>query len=196
VRPDGALFLGDYNGIAPAGDGFAAAFATASPFTEQGRSDIWVARLGSAASPSRTCLARRAPIGPRNIGRVRLGYTRRRLLRLPVKPVRRTPRSYRYCVKRSRGQVSAVFSRRGRVVLVATSARLHGNRAVRPGRRRRALRAYPGRVPLGRGLFRAHPRSRRLIGVRRGRVRFVAVADRRLLSNRRSLRRSLRLAGL
>ena len=146
---------------------------------------------------ARNCLARRSPIGPRNIGRIRVGYSRRRLLRVPVKPVRRTRRSYRYCVKRSSGRVRAVVSRRGRVVLVATTARGHGNRRLRPGSSVRALRrAYPRRRGLGRGLYRANPRSPRLIGVRKGRVRFFAVADRRLLRSKRSLRRHLRLAGL
>ena len=146
--------------------------------------------------PEPTCLARRSPIGPRNIGRIRLGFTRRRLLRLPVKPVRATARSFRYCVKRSKGGVRAVFSRRGRVLLVATTARSHGNRGVRPGRRVALRAAYPSRRALGRGVYRAGRRSRRLIGVRRGRVRFVAVASDRLIRNPRALRRHLRLAGL
>ena len=136
---------------------------------------------------ARSCLARRSPIGPRNIGRVRLGYARRRLLRVPVVPLRKTRRSYRYCVKRSSG----------RIVLVTTTARAHGNRRLRPGASLRALRrAYPRRRALGRGLYRANRRSRRLIGLRRGRVRYFAVANRSLLRKRRALRRHLRLAGL
>ena len=108
------------------------------------------------AAGRRGCLARRSPIGPRNIGRVRLGYSRARLLRLRVKPIRRTRRSFRYCVKGSRGRVTAVFGRRGRVVLVATTAPAHGNRGVRPGGRARRLRAaYPRHRPLGRGLHRS-----------------------------------------
>jgi alpha-glucosidase (family GH31 glycosyl hydrolase) len=143
------------------------------------------------------CLARRSPIGPRNIGRVRIGFTRRRLLRLRVGPIRRTRRSFRYCVKRSRGRVTAVFGRRGRVVLVTTTAPAHGNRGVRPGAPAARLRAaYPRRRGIGRGLVRSWPRSPRLVGVRRGRVRFVAVAGRGLLRTPRALRRHLRLAGL
>jgi hypothetical protein len=152
---------------------------------------------GQPAGGGRNCLARRSPIGPRNIGRVRLGYTRRRLLRLPVEPVRRTRRSFRYCVKGSAGRVSAVFGRRGRVALVTTTARVHGNRRLRPGAPARALRrAYSRRRAIGRGLYRANRRSPRLIGVRRGRVRFFAVANRRLLRHPRALNRHLRLAGL
>jgi hypothetical protein len=151
---------------------------------------------GSPGAGTRRCLARRSPIGPRNIGRVRVGYSRGRLLRLPVRTPGRTRRSFRFCVKRSAGRVRAVFSRR-RVVLVATDARGHGNRHLRPGDSVRALhRAYPRSRRLGPGLYRANPSSPRVIGTRRGRVRFFAVSDRRLLRNRGLLRRHLRLAGL
>jgi hypothetical protein len=57
-------------------------------------------------------------------------------------------------------------------------------------------RAYGRRRAVSRGLYRANRRSPRLIGVRKGRVRFFAVADRRLLRNGSALKRHLRLAGL
>ncbi len=80
---------------------------------------------------------------------------------------------------------------------MTTTARSHGNRRVRPGSRARAFRrAYPRRRAIGRGLYRANRRSTRIIGVRNGRVRFFAVASRRLLRNERALARHLRLAGL
>jgi hypothetical protein len=152
---------------------------------------------GDGPAAGRRCLARRSPIGPRNIGRVRLGSSRARLRRLPVQPLRVTDRSYRYCVKRSSGTVRAVFSRAGRVALVATTARAHGNRRLRPGDSARALRrVYSRRRAARPGLYRANPRSPRLIGVRRGRVRFFAVASKGLLRNRRALARHVRLAGL
>ena len=166
-----------------------------------GLSGFYAVRVTNGVWPFRSgagkCLARRSPIGPHNIGRVRVGYSRRRLLQLPVKPIRKTRRAYRYCVKRSSGRVRAVFSRGGRVVFVATNARMHGNRHLRPGDSVRALRrAYPRRRGIGLGLYRVNRPSPRLIGIRRGRVRFFAVADRRLLRNRRTLKRHLRLAGL
>ena len=93
--------------------------------------------------------------------------------------------------------MTAVFSKRGRVVLVTTTARAHGNRGVRPGSSGRALRrGYSRRTSVSRGLYRANRRSPRLIGVRDGRVRFIAVAHRSLLRNGPALRRHLRLAGL
>jgi hypothetical protein len=49
---------------------------------------------------------------------------------------------------------------------------------------------------VGPGLYRANRRSLRLIGIRKGRVRFVAVANRALLRNRSALKRHVRLAGL
>jgi hypothetical protein len=146
----------------------------------------------------RRCLARRSPVGARNIGRVGLGRTRRQFLRR-LRPTRRTRHTYRWCVKRSSGRVTAVFSsrsRRGRSVLVTTTAGAHGNRGIRPGSSlRRVRRAFPGLRRIRRGLYRAGPRSARLIGFRRGRVRFHAVAERRLLRNRRALARALRRAG-
>ena len=193
-------------GIVPAPSNW----AMSSPSFVPSRGEIWYSdglsgfyavRVTNGVWPfgagERRCLARRSPIGPRNIGRVRLGYGRARLLALPVTPIRRTRRSYSYCVKGSSGRVSAVFSRRGRVALVATTARVHGNRGVRPGSSVRAVRrAYSRSRALGRSLYRANPGSPRLIGFRRGRVRFLAVADRRLLRSRSALRRHLRLAGL
>jgi hypothetical protein len=157
--------------------------------------DIRAGCSGSGSSGG--CLARRAPLGPRNIGRVRLGLTRRALGRRVPAPTRRTARSWRWCVKGGQGSVIASFSRRGRVQLVASTAPGHGNRGIRPGiRSRRLSRGYPGRRALGRGLYRARPRSARLIGVRRGRVRFVAVASSQLLRNRRALVRLLGATGL
>jgi hypothetical protein len=159
---------------------------------------VWPFREGAGGGgEGRTCLARRSPIGPRNVGRVRLGYNRARLQRVPVTPIRKTRRAFHYCVKHSSGRVNAVFSRRGRVALVTTTARVHGNRLLRPGAPARALRrAYSRRRAIRPGLYRANRRSPRLIGVRKGRVRFFAVANRRLLRSPRALKRHLRLAGL
>jgi len=106
-----------------------------------GTSGFHALKLDADVWPSnRRCLARRSPIGPRNIGRIRLTYTRRRLRRLAIKPARTTRRSWRYCVRRSKGTVRAVFSAKGRVELVATTARGHGNRGVRPGSSVKKLR--------------------------------------------------------
>ena len=145
----------------------------------------------------RGCLARRSPIGPRNIGRVHLGMTKRKLLRRVPRPVGRTKRSWRWCVKGRKGSVRAVFTRRGRVALVATTAPHHGNRRIHPGVKTSKLRrAYPRRRGIGRALLRANPHSPRFFGISHGRVRYVAVTRRRTIRHRRTLRRFLRYAGL
>jgi Tol biopolymer transport system component len=166
---------------------------------DNGRGNVDRTMLLEFACPAaaRSCLARSSPIGPGNIGRIRLGLTRRRLLGLPVRPPRRTRRSLRWCVKGGRGTVAAAFTRKGRVALVATTAPRHGNRRVRPGvSARRLRRTYRRRRSLGRGLVRASPLSRRLFGVRRGRVRYIAVASRHTIANRRALRSYLRFSGV
>jgi hypothetical protein len=184
-------------------------FAMSKPAVVPSRREVWFTdgvsgfynlRVSDRAWPAagrRGCLSRRSPIGPRNIGRIRIGLTRRALLRRVPLPRRRTARSWRWCVNKSRGTVSAAFDKRGRVALVTTTAKNHGNRRVRPGSRTSRLRrAYRRSRPLGRGLVRAYPTSPRFFGIRRGRVRFVAVTKRRTLARRRTLRAYLRYAGV
>jgi hypothetical protein len=155
---------------------------------------------GCARVASFGCLSRRSPIGPKNIGRIRLARTRRQMRRLRVQPRRRTRLTYRYCVKRSRGRVSAVFSSRSsraKARVVVSTARLHRMRRVGRGARSRSVvRRFPRRRRIARGLYRASAHSRRIIGVRRGRVSFMAVADKRLIHHPRTLRRYLRRAGI
>ena len=134
-----------------------------------------------------SCLARRPAIGSRGVGRIRLGLTRGALARrVAPAPVRRTRYAQRYCTKGGSGSVTAVFSKRsraGRVELILSTAPAAAFR-----------RAYPTRRRLAPGLFRASPRSTRVLGVSRGRVRFVAVASKRVLRSPQRLRRDLRLA--
>ena len=57
-------------------------------------------------------------------------------------------------------------------------------------------RKFPNRVRLARNLYRAAPGSSRLIGTRKGKVRFFAVASKRAISRKSTLRVYLRRAGL
>jgi hypothetical protein len=144
-------------------------------------------------------MAAHARFGRRALGRLRLGATSGAALRRAGQPVRRGDRVWRWCVRgRSsrRARVRAVLSRRGKVVLVASNAR--GHRARRVGRGARASRLRGRARPLGRGLLvrRASRSTRFVYGVRRGRVRFVALASRPLARSPRRLRACLRLAGL
>ena len=154
---------------------------------------VWPASSGSG----RGCLARRSPVGPRNIGRVRLGLTKRTLARRLPAPRRKTKRSWRWCVKGGKGTVSAAFTRGGRVALISTTAPRHGNRGVLVGSRTKAVRSKFGRRrAIAKTLFRANRRSPRLFGVRKGRVRYWAVTSRRTIGRKRVLRAYLRYAGV
>ena len=155
---------------------------------------------GGRATRPPPCLASRSPIGPRNLGRIRLGHTRGDLSRLGVRPPGGTSRRYSYCVKRSQGVVSAVFSSaspRGRVMFVASTAAGHGNRGVLVGAPASSFRrAYPNRVRVARGLYRARRGSPRIFGVRRARVSFIGVARSAVARRSRTLRRYVALAGV
>ena len=95
------------------------------------------------------------------------------------------------------GTVSAAFTRRGRVALVATTAPRHGNRSIHPGTKHgRASPRLPAPARRSAGRSCAGPRSPRLLGIRRGKVRYVAVTSRRTISRRGLLRAYLRLAGV
>jgi hypothetical protein len=101
--------------------------------------------------------------------------------------------------------VTAVFASRtrGRALLAATTAPRHRARGVGPGSSARLLaKRFPHAVALAsragsrRALLLASRRSRVVFGLRGRRVVFVAVADRALLRDPRTLRRGLRDAGL
>ncbi len=157
-------------------------------------SRVWPTASGSAA---RGCLARRSPVGPRNIGRVRLGLSKATLARRLPAPVRKTKRSWRWCVKGGKGTVSAAFTRKGKVALVSTTAPRHGNRGVLVGSRTKTVRSkFARRRAVSKTLFRANGRSPRLFGIRKGKVRYWAVTSRRTIARRRTLRTYLRYAGV
>jgi hypothetical protein len=158
--------------------------------------------LGRGFEPSQ-CLASRASIGRRGIGRLRLGRSRASVRRRPGRPLGRTSaRVYRYCVKgraNRRARVIAAFDRRRKLRLVATTAKGHRVRGVRTGSRTRTVRrVFRGRLrSLGRGRLLVRTRLGGVIlGTRRGRVRYVAVVDRILARRARTARAYLRLARL
>jgi lysophospholipase L1-like esterase len=162
-------------------------------------SGLSLARLGSIATGS-SCLARRSPIGAARIGRLKLGLTRKRLggsARLAsVTTPNKTSKRYRYCVKRSKGHVSAVFGKGTKVELLVATAGAYGNHGVHPGvSLRKAKRTFRGLRRVSATVYRLSRRSRRIIGVRRGKVRFVGVASERALGNQRLLRTYVKRAG-
>jgi hypothetical protein len=139
------------------------------------------------------CLAERAAFTRRGLGVLRLGARRGRLLRRAGRPARRSRRAAAWCVHGTgRQRASAVFGRRGRVVLAASNAPGHRWRRVAAGSLARRLGAR--RVARG---IRVRPISRRaavVFRVRRGRVALVAVTRRSVARRPVALRRLLRRA--
>jgi hypothetical protein len=151
---------------------------------------------GAGAGGSAGCLARRARVLSRGIGRLRVGASRRSLERRLGAPRRSSRRAGRWCVAGG-GTVRVAYSRAGRALLVATTARGHRSRRVHPGSALRVLRrAFPRSRALLRGVRRAGRRSRVLAGVRGSRVSYLASVQRSLARHPRVLRGYLRLAGL
>ena len=157
-------------------------------------------RSARACPAPRACLARRSPIGPRNIGRIRARAH-------PLAPRAQD----RAVAARAAGHalvregIARPRERRVRQPICAQPRPAGGHDGhaatatavcVRARSAAALRRAYPRLRRVTRGVFRANPSSPRLFGVRRGRVRFIAVASKRLLRSPRSLRRSLARAGL
>jgi hypothetical protein len=166
--------------------------------TDQDRG-FYVLRVTSGAWPSdpvSRCLPAGTRLGKRGVGPLRIDAPLD-----PALPVlRRTPYSARYCVEGSRGDVRTVLSRpgpKGRVVLVASTVPSHALGSVRVGTAVRTVaRRFPSRIRLGPGLYRTTPESTQLVGVRNGRVGFLAVAARALLRDGARLGRAVRQAQL
>jgi hypothetical protein len=149
--------------------------------------------------PAHRCPAGGGDFTGTSLKRMRLGMSPFALLR----KVRRQPlsrgRAWRYCVREPRTYVRArnfaVFTPQGRLAMIATTARSH--RADLVGVRDRAS-VLVGATRAGKGvLTRPAGRGNRFVyGVRKGRVRYVALASRKVARNRATLRRYLRLAKL
>jgi hypothetical protein len=205
-------FIGDYQGLA-ADDQVAIPFWNDTQLNNLPKSDpehspyqeVFAARVpnvparGGAAT---RCFPRRVRVGPRGIYRARAGPPKATVLRRLGRPRRTRGRRWTYCV-RGGGKVVLVFDRRKRVRLVASTARGHRRLGVGPGTPARRLLRKPafrrgGLLPLRNGVYRLRRGTsrRNVFGVRRGRVRFVAVADRKLLRRRGALVRYVRRAGL
>jgi hypothetical protein len=141
------------------------------------------------------CRNGRAEVTSRGLlGRSPLGRRASDLLRRMGQPSSRPGSYYRWCVRRSKGAVTAAFNRRERAVLVVTTAGRHRSRRVRPGFRSRRLRGQVKKAASGVyvGRRRLRHSARRVYLVRRGRVVAVGVAARSLVRNRRALAAALR----
>jgi X-Pro dipeptidyl-peptidase-like protein len=161
------------------------------------RSTLALPLRGFSPSGTRSaCLPARLRVRRGRIGRIRVGRTMGDVLARAGTASARGRRTLRYCV-RGGGRVTAAFSRSGLAALVLTTARGHRAPRLRNGERLRTARRRWRVRRVGKGLYIARRgKTRLLLGSRRRRVRFVAVADRRVLRRRAVLRRYLRLAGV
>jgi hypothetical protein len=148
-----------------------------------------------------SCLPARTRFSSTGLGRaIRLGDGSASALYRAGQPVSRPGRSYRYCVagRSGRGRnVIAVFNARGRVAIVASTARANVAGGIRPGAPVRSLlhraRQLTRGVWIGRKL---RGGARFIYGVRGARVRFVAVTTAHEAHSAARLRSDLRAAGL
>ena len=160
---------------------------------------MWERAVGVRAAYK--CRPSRGRLTAAGLSRVRLGLNPVGMLKRAGQPARRTGRVYRWCVRGERSRkakVVAVFDKRQRAKLVASTARGHRGRTLglvkgkRAGKIRRSVRR------LGKGLLVRKARGKKsfVYGVRAKRVRYVAVVPRSVARKRPKLRAYLRLAGL
>jgi hypothetical protein len=152
--------------------------------------------------PGPRCLRSRGRFKRSGLGRLRLGRSTAQVLRRGGQPRARVGRAWRYCAdgrsnrNRRKRRVMSVFTKAGKLGLVVSTARDHKGRRVGTGARVRRIRKSTKRAGRGLRVRRLKGGARLIYGVRRGRVRYVAVATRKVGGNRKRLRAHLRLAGV
>ena len=148
-------------------------------------------RMAEVAPTVRGCMPSTLRVRPRRIGFVRVGVHWSKLVRSPR--TGQTQRALRFCVDGvGTDAVRAAHAKDGTVRVVMTRAPGHRSRGIGVGSSVEELaHRYRRTRLLGRGLVRASPRSRIAFGLARGHVRFVAVADRKLMNRPRTLQRYL-----
>ena len=169
-----------------------------APPTPRGR----LAGTGAGFQPT-PCLASRVRIGRKNIGRLKLGQGKKATARRAGPPLGRTSRktrTYRYCVKKSKkARAVAVFDPKGRIRIVATNRGSHRYGKTKPGTRAKTLRKRYGKRLRTLSRTTRVVRSRRgvvVFGLRKGKVSYVAVADRTVARKGKALRGYVKRLGL
>mgnify|MGYP000229843962 CR=1 FL=1 len=151
--------------------------------------------------PLRRCVPARSRLTRRGLEDIQIGRDVETLLRRAGQPDRRPGRAWTFCAmdaKRER-TVTAVLSRAGRVTLVGSKLRRHKANMIGVGEFASRLRRKTGVKQFARKdvlVRRLRGGNRFVWGVRKGRVRWTAVASGRVAKDPRELRRALRLAGL
>lgn len=145
-------------------------------------------RTARAQAPA--CVAPRARVNGRSVGRFRLGATLGELVRAIGQPADQRGRLARWCVRGTRSLVTVAFDRRGRVRAVVTSAPGHRYGALAPGAKAPPVllkRVRSG--PFGTRLARLSTRAAIYAVLRRGRVVAIVVGDRGAIAPALSSRR-------
>ena len=148
----------------------------------------------AGTAPSTRCLPARLGVSASRVGPVRLRGSVAALRRRYKATSRRGITTF--CVRGS-GRRVVVASKKGRIYLIATTARRHATRQTAPGRRlpRRGIRGARRRL---RGLLVGTlPGGGRIVyGVKRGRIAYLAVTSRRQARRPRTLARRLSRLGV
>ena len=161
-----------------------------------------------AGAPPPRCMTAGGGVSRTRLGPVRLGASEAEVRRTLGPPGRVKRGFLRWCVagggrflvgQRTDRSGELGEGRRERTLMLLSTSPAFRYRGAGPGTRVRALRrALPrARRILRRGntdILLARPRSRLIFAVHRGRVRFIALRDRRALRGKRALSRYLRRA--
>jgi hypothetical protein len=173
----------------PAGDGQGGGTPGGAPQADAG--------TPPGGSQQSVCLPRSWRLHRRGFGQIRLGMSSAAVIATTGQPLAAFPHSLRYCVEG--GGTANVAVSGGRVRLVGTTARRRGARGVGRGSSlRRARGVYGALRRRGFGAYATRRRGPIVVGARRGRVRYLAVTERKLTRFRRraQLLGYLRIAGL
>ena len=152
--------------------------------------------LAPTVPPRPICLPAALAIGSLGVGPARLEASPVDVMLAAGMPTRSAPAVFGYC-RAGGGELLVGFSTAGQARLIASTSRGTSASGIGPGDRRSAdARPLPDAVRLAPGLYRASPSSRVLFGIGRGRVSFVALADRGLLADEVALGGYLERLGL
>ncbi len=169
-----------------------------APPTPRGR----LAGTGAGFQPT-PCLASKVRIGRKNIGRLKLGQGKKATARRagpPLGNISRKTRTYRYCVKKSKkARGVAVFDTKGRIRIAATNRGSHRYGKTTPGTRVKTLRKRYGKRLRKLSKTTRVVRSKRgavVFGLRKGKVSYIAVADRSVARKGKTLRGYVKRLGL
>jgi hypothetical protein len=148
--------------------------------------------------PAPTCRSARRRFTSRRLSGIEIGLSPEALLKAAGQPQKRPGRVWTYCAKGTgarAGEIKAVFTPRGRVGLVASTAAVHRALGRSPGDPASRLSRKARKFGKGLRIRSAGGGRRYVYGVRKGRITFVALAGRTASRTPKVLRGYVRKAG-